>query len=67
MTKGLTQTEMMRRINESPELREKYLQELNNRNFIWSRNGCKINGKRVGIQKFILFQKRVAQSIYQNN
>lgn len=67
MAKGLTQTEMMRRVNEDPVLRERYLQELSARKLVWSRHGCKVNGKRVGIQKFILAQKNVAQSVYQNS
>jgi hypothetical protein len=51
-------------VTQDEELREKWIQELDKRNFVWSKNGCKINGRAVSKSKFTNGQKMVAALIY---
>lgn len=64
--KNLTQQQIMHIVLNSVIMRMEYETEIAKANVKYSKTGCKIGSKKVGINKFILFQKRIAQSVYFN-
>lgn len=64
--KQITLAEKMRIVKEDEQLRELFYAELSAKGIQWSKNGCKVNGKKVGIQKYDLAQKYAAAFVYDN-
>lgn len=63
--KPKTQADKFRFVKEIPELKEEFNVRVNQNNVKFSKKQIKINGKRTGIHKFDLFQKRIASEIYE--
>jgi len=60
----MTQQQKMSAVMQDDKLRELYLIALNDSGIKYSRTGCMIGKKKVGIQKLVLAQKSIAASIY---
>ena len=64
--KAIPLAQKARSVQADETLMDLYIQELCNRKIVWSRSGCKVNGKKVGIRKFILAQMYAAAFVYDN-
>lgn len=68
--KNKTLGEMYSMVMEHDNLREIYFQQCNNEGLKFGSSlhgGCRVQGKKVGIQKFMLKQKYIAASIYRSH
>ncbi len=65
--KNLTQQQKLQIVTSSPEdspMYQTYANRLQDDKMQWSRNNCRIKGKKTGMYKFINAQKAIAASVY---
>ncbi len=60
----MTLQQKLTAVKGNPIMFEAYQEELEKSSLRYSRNNMRINGKKVGVNKFINAQKYIAQSIY---
>ena len=65
--KNLTQQQKLQIVTASPEdspMYQTYANRLQEDKMQWSRNNCRIKGKKTGMYKFINAQKAIAARVY---